>query len=281
MTRSPAHQLGYGQFFGEPAVRHELPGFSLARIAATAPPAEVPEHLHETAHVVVVLDGPYVTGAERIEPGRAPALVYNPPGTVHRDRFAANDGVFFTLSVSDRTLAALGADQLPGQPVALASGTAVRLARRLVRDCRVWPPRSTARTEALCADLLGGVARDAGAGRLRAPQWLAATREMIAARYDEPLSVRDLADGAAVHPVHLIRSFRRFFGETPAGFLRARRLAAAADLLRDTDLPIVEIALRTGFADQSHLTRTFRDGYAMPPAAWRRAGRRRSQPKAG
>jgi len=152
MTPVPAHALGYGQFFGAPAVRHELSGFSLARIAATAPPAEVPEHVHETAHVVVVLDGPYLTDAERIEPGRAPALVYNPPGTVHRDRFDANHGVFFTLSVSDQ-LAALGADRLPGQPVALSSGTAVRLARRLVRDCRVWPPRSTARTEALCADL--------------------------------------------------------------------------------------------------------------------------------
>jgi AraC family transcriptional regulator len=278
---TPARTLGYGQFFGEPAVRHELSGFALARIAATAPPAEVPEHVHETAHVVVVLDGPYLTGAERIEPGRAPALVYNPPGTAHRDRFDGNHGVFFTLSVSDRRLEALGTDRLPGQPVALCSGIAVRLARRLVRDCRVWPPRSTARTEALCADLLGGVAHDAGPSRLRPPRWLAAARETIAARSDEPLSVSELADAAAIHPVHLIRSFRRFFGQTPAAFLRARRIAAAAALLRDSDLPIVEIALRTGFADQSHLTRAFRDEYAMPPAAWRRAGCRPSQPKAG
>jgi AraC family transcriptional regulator len=268
-----APRLGYGQFFGSPSTRHELPGFSLARIAATAPPAEVPEHVHETAHVVLVLDGPYLTSAERIEPGRAPALVYNPPGTIHRDRFDENHGVFFTLSVSDRRLEALGADRLPRQAVALGSGTAVRLARRLVREFRVWPPRSTARTEALCADLLGGVALDAGPGRLHPPRWLAAVRDTITARSDEPLSVRDLADAAAVHPVHLIRSFRRFFGQTPGAFLRARRVAAAADLLRDTDLPIVEIALRTGFADQSHLTRAFRDGFAMPPAAWRRARR--------
>jgi AraC family transcriptional regulator len=269
----PHPQLGFGQFFGDPATRHELPGFSLARIAASAPPAEVPEHVHETAHVVLVLEGPYLSSAERIEPGRDPLLVYNPPGTVHRDRFESNRGTFFTLSISDARLDALGGERLPARPLALSSGTAVRLARRLVKTCQVWPPRSTARTEQLCEELLAGIATGAGPRRVRPPVWLVAIRETIAARFDEPLSVRDLAGDAAVHPVHLIRSFRRFFGGTPAGFLRDRRLAAAADLLRSTDLPIVEIALRTGFADQSHLTHAFQQAFAVSPGAFRR-GRR-------
>lgn len=270
---TPHPQLGFGQFFGDPSSRHELPGFSLARIAASAPPAQVPDHVHETAHLVLVLDGPYLTSAECVEPGRNPLLVYNPPGTAHRDRFESNRGTFFTLSVTDRRIDRLGDDRLPNRPVGLSSGTAVRLARRLVAACEVWPPRSTARTERLCEDLLAGVAADAGSRRLRPPAWLAVARETIVTRFDEPLSVGDLADAAGVHPVHLIRSFRRFFGRTPGGYLRERRLGAASDLLRSTDLPVVEIALRTGFADQSHLTRAFRQEYALPPAAFRRARR--------
>lgn len=270
-----AHHLGFGQFFGEPATRHELPGFSLARIAASTPPAEVPEHVHETAHVVVVLEGPYVTTAERLEPGRTPALVYNPPGTAHRDRFLGNHGTFFTLSISDARLDAAAGNALPATPVALASGTAVRLARRLVRSFRTWPPRVTARTEQLCADLLTGIIDDTSVRRPVPPGWLAAAYDTIAARSHEPLRVTDLADDAGVHPVHLIREFRRFYGRTPADAVRARRIETASALLRDTGQSVVEIALHAGFADQSHFTRAFRRATGVPPATWRRNARRK------
>jgi hypothetical protein len=99
-SRSPT--FGFGQFFGTPEIRRELPGFSLATISATRPPLEVPDHTHDTAHLVLVVDGQYLTTATPLEPGRAPVVVYNPPGTRHADRFVENAGVFFTLSIADR-----------------------------------------------------------------------------------------------------------------------------------------------------------------------------------
>jgi len=270
MGASPT--LGFGQFFGDSEVRRELSGFSLARIAASKPPLEVPDHTHETAHLVLVLDGPYVTGAERPEPGRAPVLVYNPPHTTHRDRFGDNEGVFFTLSISDRRLDEVGSARLPARPIAFASGPAVRIARRLVRAFATWPPRSTSRAEALCLGLLVELLDDAPGSRPRPPEWLRAAREDLATRVDEPLRLGALAARAGVHPVHLARAFQRFYGRTPGAFLRERRLAAATLLLRDTGLPIVEIALRTGFADQSHFTRRFTQVHGVAPAAWRRKG---------
>jgi AraC family transcriptional regulator len=271
MRRSVAQPrtLGFGEFFGRTEFGRNLSGFSLARIAARQPPFEVPGHTHESGHVVLVLDGVYITSAVRVEPGRDPTLIYNPPGTAHRDRFR-DDGVFFTLSLSDRRLNALGAGRLPAHPVGFSSGRCVRLARRLTRICRSWPPRSTARAEALCVDLLAGLLDDATTRRPLPPPWLAGARATLAARYDEAPRLGDLAAAAAVHPVHLIRSFKRFYGVTPAAFLRERRLEVAASLLRGTDLPIVEIALRTGFADQSHFTRSFTRRFAISPAADRR-----------
>jgi len=277
MQRSPT--FGFGQFFGTPEIRRELSGFSLARIAATRPPTEVPQHTHDNAHLVLVIAGHYETSATPLEPGRSPALVYNPPGTKHADRFRENQGSFFTLSVCDRHLESLRGEAIPTRPLALASGPAVRLARRLSRHCTSWPPRSRARVERICFDVLMSLANDAERSRPRPPSWLVAVREALASGWDEAPTLQELAAGAGVHPVHLIRSFRRFFGATPGEFMRERRLAEAARLLTTTELAIADIALSTGFVDQSHLTHAFRRAHSVPPAAFRR--QRATHPNSG
>lgn len=265
--------LGHGQFFGDPSFRRELPGFSLARVVASRSSREVPEHVHETAHAVIVLEGRYTSDAARPEAGRAPGLIWNPPGTAHRDRFLDRDGVFLTVSVSEARLSAFGSARLPVRPIALASGPALRASRHLARALRCWPRRSTLRAERLCHALLDGLVTERLLER-EPPAWLRAARETLAARYDEPLRVAEIAAQADVHPVHLIRSFRRFFGRTPHAFLRERRLESASTLLRTTSLALVEIALRTGFADQSHFTRAFTRRFGTAPAAFRRNARK-------
>jgi AraC family transcriptional regulator len=52
-----------------------------------------------------------------------------------------------------------------------------------------------------------------------------------------------------------------------------RRLEKAQELLGGTDLPLAEIALATGFSDQSHFSRRFRDHLGTTPSAFRRAQR--------
>jgi len=261
--------LGFGQFFGDSEFRRELSGFTLARIIATRPLYQVPTHTHETAHLVLVLEGAYVTTAERMEPGRAPSLVWNPPATTHRDSFLDNAGTFFTVSISDARFASVGQGGLPARPIGLSSGPPLRIARRLLRTFETWPRRSMARAEELCLELLAGLL-DGELRRPEPPPWLASVGATLASRHDERLRIGDLARDAGVHPVHLIRSFQRFFGRTPGQYLRERRLEAAAVLLRTTDLPIVDVALRAGFADQSHFTRAFRGRLGVAPGAFRR-----------
>src|SRR2546422_572396 len=82
-------------------------------------------------------------------------------------------------------------------------------ARRLARNFESWPPRSVTQLERLCHELLAGIFQDT-LRRVRPPGWLKIVRDALANRYGEPLRIGDLADDAAVHPVHLIRSFHRF-----------------------------------------------------------------------
>ncbi|HEV7557819.1 MAG TPA: hypothetical protein VGO00_20275, partial [Kofleriaceae bacterium] len=77
--------LHHGEFFGLRETRREVEGFSLA-IAAADPHHGVETHTHEDAHFILLLDGHYLSAARGAGHLHAePALIYNPPGTTHRD----------------------------------------------------------------------------------------------------------------------------------------------------------------------------------------------------
>lgn len=78
----------------------------------------------------------------------------------------------------------------------------------------------------------------------------------IEARLGEPLRLSDLAAVANMSSFHLSRVFKDAFGETVWQYVKRRRTETAIDLIRrTTDLGFSEIAFRTGFAHQSHMSR--------------------------
>jgi len=87
---------------------------------------------------------------------------------------------------------------------------------------------------------------------------LRAKDRMDAASHEE-WPVRRLARVSGVSEAHFARSFRDAFGVPPHRYLLTRRIERAAALLRDTDLPITEIAFQTGWNSLGTFGRTFRD----------------------
>ena len=66
-------------------------------------------------------------------------------------------------------------------------------------------------------------------------------KDIVDARFREPLDVPALARAAYLSPAHFSREFRRAFGETPHQYLLTRRLERAAALLRNTDRSVADI----------------------------------------
>jgi AraC-like DNA-binding protein len=87
----------------------------------------------------------------------------------------------------------------------------------------------------------------------------------------QPLTLASLARELAMSETTLIRAFRAGFGCSIHQYVLDRRLMRAKSLLADRDVSIAEVADRSGFSDQSHLTRFFRRAFDTTPAAWRRA----------
>lgn len=95
-------------------------------------------------------------------------------------------------------------------------------------------------------------------------------RRFIEGHFASPISVPSVAVAAGVSVTTLHVLFRKHLGTTPALEIARLRLNEAKRLLMSTDLPIAEIALATGHADQSTLTRRMRQLNGVTPAEVRK-----------
>ena len=87
---------------------------------------------------------------------------------------------------------------------------------------------------------------------------------------ENPITGRALAKALAVSPRQLERSFRGKLGETPMTVYRNIRLEHAHQLLCQTDLPMMEVCLASGFATRSIFVRWYRERYGQIPAQARK-----------
>ncbi|HWA90243.1 MAG TPA: AraC family transcriptional regulator [Rhizomicrobium sp.] len=98
-------------------------------------------------------------------------------------------------------------------------------------------------------------------------------KETIDAHLDGEISPILLARQCGLSPGHFARAFRRSTGKAPHQWLIQRRVEKAKALLRDTAMPLADVAAACGFADQSHFTRVFARLAGAAPGQWRRSVR--------
>jgi AraC-like DNA-binding protein len=94
-------------------------------------------------------------------------------------------------------------------------------------------------------------------------------RDLVDARYSEPLGVDDLARCAGLSRAHFSRQFRHAFGESPHAYLLTRRLERAAALLRASDRSVADICFAVGLRSVGSFTTSFTRTYGTSPAAYR------------
>jgi AraC-like DNA-binding protein len=97
--------------------------------------------------------------------------------------------------------------------------------------------------------------------------------EYVESHLEQKVSLDTLASMAGLSTHHFARAFHQTVGMPPHSYLLGRRLERAERMLRETRLPLAEIAVATGFSDQSHLARHFRRRTGMPPSLARRKDR--------
>jgi AraC family transcriptional regulator len=95
-------------------------------------------------------------------------------------------------------------------------------------------------------------------------------KELLAVNLATDFSLACVAHECGLSVTYFSRAFKRSTGMTPHAWLQLCRVDHAKLLLADREVPLAEVALSCGFADQSHFTRTFARSTGATPGAWRR-----------
>jgi transcriptional regulator GlxA family with amidase domain len=130
--------------------------------------------------------------------------------------------------------------------------------------------RMTASATVHIAQRYGGLQPTGSSQRGGLAAWqLRRVRASFDRRLDGPVSLDDVARECGLSVSHFSRSFRRSMGLAPHRWLIRRRVEVAKDLMLAEPMPLAQVALACGFADQSHFTRTFASLTGLTPARWR------------
>jgi AraC family transcriptional regulator len=233
-------------------------------------------HAHAETTVTLVVSGSLRETVGRAqEIARALSVVIKPGDTEHADQFGERGTRTVQISLAPDEATELR----QWEPAARQwrwthAGPAVPAFLRLLAALRRSPP-DDGLLERGVTDVLSSLREVADDTRRDPPAWLRRVREEI----DDAGSgvrVRDIASRAGVHPVYLARQFRRFFGSSVVSYLQRGRVTRAAELIASSSMPLSTVAFQAGFADQSHLSRSFRAGTGFTPGAY--AGFIRSRP---
>ncbi|MDX8495009.1 AraC family transcriptional regulator [Mesorhizobium sp. VK22B] len=228
--------------------------------------------------------GVVVAGVEKLRIGRrqhlAPAgsIIIVNPEEPHDGEKGAPAGWAYRTCYPDAALMAEIAEDLELRGLPMFSEGIVQapeLARAFVRAHRLAGKLDQ---EAAMLVVLSKLAKRFGDGKVRdraseAGETARRFRlygELIAADLSAGFDLAHLAAVARVTRFQVIRDFHRAAGMTPGQYLRDHRIRAASALMK-TEMPLAEIAVATGFADQSHLTRVFKTIKGLSPGAWRAA----------
>lgn len=102
------------------------------------------------------------------------------------------------------------------------------------------------------------------------PRQVARAQAYITAHYAETITLGDLARHASLSRSHFTRAFRQTLGMAPYQWLLRYRFERAKAMMLNSDLTLEQVAIASGFADQSHLTRIFKRMTKTSPGVWRR-----------
>ena len=222
---------------------------SIVTIVRYAPFQEIRPHAHDEEGLTIVLRGTFLEEAKfRTVVADTGSVATRPYGLRHSNRFGPDGAVILAvIPDGDRFEEPIREWNWADNPMAF------RAALRLI-----------ARDEDALTDLLATLGPCQ-----RADRALVARARRLLDDVEARLSVAALAQVMDVHPVHLARQFRHTYGLSPRDYRTLQMVKRATTAIVGTTAPLSQIAHDCGFADHSHMCRSFRRVAGWSPSRLR------------
>jgi len=251
-TLRPGH--GYGQALHK-HIRHGI-------ILAELKPDRASRHSYELSYFHLLL-----YGTEALKPF---TTIFHPSGVIHHHETGAAGRRIFCVELQDEWLDRLRACGVtPRSSIALPGSELSRLAIRLYREYLNLDRCSALVIEGLVLEMLALVARPERVRERRPPEWLSRVEDLLKNGFQENLTIGEVAAKVSVNPAYLSRVFRQFHHQAISDYVHDLRVQFACRQLADPEVALSAIASASGFADQSHFTRVFKQCTGMTPGAFR------------
>jgi AraC family transcriptional regulator len=264
MNISPA------RLHGDVLRRTVVAGFTLTE-TVYLPELKLPEHSHQEPYFCFVLAGSFTEiSGKQVRYCRPRSFLFRPPGEAHSDHFHTGARCFNlqlgTGAADDRSR---WQAKIASTPITSRGGRLSQLAARLYCEFCMPDPVSRIMIEGLALQMMAETFRQTIAATRAAPPWLEQAKDILRQQFSDRPSLVNLARSVGIHPVHLAREFRRFYGCTTTEYVLQRRLDFACDELLNSRASLIDIALAAGFFDQSHFARTFKEQMGISPNQYR------------
>lgn len=268
-------QIPGGQFFGRTTVTTRLEGLTLTDTEYLHD--KVDWHYHEKPYFTFLLQGGLIEGTRRsTHECSAGSLLFHNWDEPHYNIKPRGISRGFHIEMErswlddhDIELAGLNGDKRVFDP------DVKFLFHRIHLESNEPAPEREPAIHALLLQAFVRMKGEAEAVRENRPAWVGRVREMLHGDCPDMPSLKELALFAGVHPVHLSRSFSRYFHCTLGEYVRKLRVDYAMTLLADPSHTLTDVAHKAGFSDQSHFTRSLKGILGVRPSLYRKKGMRR------
>jgi AraC family transcriptional regulator len=264
-------QLVQAEYLGLPVLRRELSGLVLTEKIFPAG-HHLPTHTHEKFCFCTILQGRMNEIGKGYEKIYTPmTTIFHPAGEIHYDQFGP-DGAHvvsleFTHQWHERLRPYL---EFLETPALHTNDSITWLGLQIQHEFQNFDAATPLALEALALELITRIIRaEKPVCDSQPPKWMKRIEEYLNEHFEDQITLAQLSRIAGVHGVHLIRTFRKFHGTTVGEYLRHRRIEFACRLLQSSSLSVTQVAIQSGFYDQSHFTRAFRAHVGLTPGQFR------------
>jgi len=264
------NSLHAGQFFGLTNINIQIGSLTLTDTEYTHP--YVDWHYHENAYFTFILSGNVIEGNQKdvyhCSPG---SLLFHhwqePHYNIKPNGFTR--GFHVELRPDWFEAHGLKSDSLQGS-INLQDPHLKKMMYNIFKEVKLDNSLAGLAIETLLTQLLDTATEPNRFSHDRKPKWAFRLKDLL---HDSPCAnwtLQSLAHELAIHPVHLSRGFAKYFACNLGDYVRMLKVQAALRMFPYEDSTLTEIAMRCGFADQSHFIRSFKALHQVTPLTFRK-----------
>ncbi|HRB71604.1 helix-turn-helix transcriptional regulator [Flavobacterium sp. WV_118_3] len=263
-------QLKTGQFFGATNSHLEWKGLTITDTEYTH--EKVDWHYHEKPYFTFIIQGKVLEGNRKeIYECTAGSLLFHNWDDAHYNKKPPGFTRGFHIEIAQHWLDRfdLSLDSLQGS-IAVKNPDVKLLFYKLFYESKIHDNASHLATDALLVEVLENIKGQNKTVYSARPDWIKPLQEILHEDTLQDLSLSQLSALLGIHPVHISRYFPKYFGCSLGNYIRKLKVEKSLALLPDKHTPLTSIALDSGFSDQSHFIRCFKENMGITPLAFRK-----------